>query len=115
MAVIGYAKQSQVYIPLLNAVQDLAHEGIAANITFDISPVNCEQLADPAFRTLFEDYCRNKQKLAREDAAYFLKHRHEAHQIYLAQYWEQWYGQRLQRFYRASLLQYDYLNENIAR
>lgn len=89
---------AECYIPLLNAVQDLAHEGISANITFDISPVNCEQLADPAFCTLFEDYCKNKQKLAREDAAYFLKHRHEPHQIYLAQYWEQWYGQRLQDF-----------------
>lgn len=86
---------AECYIPLLNVVQDLEKEGISANITFDISPVNCEQLADPAFISLFEEYCKNKQKLAREDAAYFAQHRHEPHQIYLAQYWEQWYGQRL--------------------
>lgn len=89
---------AECYIPLLNVVQDLEKEGIAANITFDISPVNCEQLADPAFVTLFEEYCKNKQKLAREDADYFTKHRHEPHQIYLAHYWEQWYGQRLIEF-----------------
>lgn len=89
---------AECYIPLLNIVQDLEKEGIKANITFDISPVNCEQLADPAFISLFEGYCRNKQKLAREDAAYFIQHRHEQHQVYLAQYWEHWYGQRLSDF-----------------
>lgn len=90
---------AECYIPLLNAFNELAEEGISPNVTIDISPVLCEQLEHKDFPRLFDDYCNTKIRLAAEDAKYFHKHRADRHQIYLAHYWQEWYTRRKEEFH----------------
>lgn len=98
---------AECYIPLLNAFYELTAEGIAPNVTIDISPILCEQLEHKDFAHLFDEYCNTKIRLAGEDAKYFRKHSADPHQVYLAVYWQEWYAKRKQEFhdvYRGSIV-----------
>ena len=48
---------AECYLPLLKMCDRLLDDGIRPGITFDISPVLCEQLRHPDFPELFEEYC----------------------------------------------------------
>jgi 1,4-alpha-glucan branching enzyme len=89
---------AECYIPLLNSFHELLAEGIPPKVTIDISPILCEQLAHKDFPALFEQYCTNKIRLAAEDEKYFRRHQAVPHNIYLAQFWQQWYSSRKQEF-----------------
>ncbi len=89
---------AECYIPLLNTFNDLESEGIHPNTTIDISPVLCEQLADPRFRDVFINYCDEKIEAAENDEKKFRYHGADPHQVYLAQYWRDWYLSRKNDF-----------------
>ncbi len=86
---------AECYIPLLNVFNDLLNEGIQPKVTLDISPVLCEQMEHPDFQKIFVDYCNAKIKAAREDEANFKSWGWDAHHIYLASWWANWYEERL--------------------
>ncbi|RLC46805.1 MAG: hypothetical protein DRH70_04735 [Candidatus Coatesbacteria bacterium] len=51
---------AETYIPLLNVCFQLVSEGISPKITIGLTPVLCEQLADPAFVGSFTSYVDQK-------------------------------------------------------
>lgn len=68
------------------------------NITLSLSPVVVEQLADPEFPRIFNEYLDEKIESAIDDFHYFLSRPHEAMYLPLAQYWHGWYTARKQDF-----------------
>ncbi len=92
-----YEAASECYLPLINMVNDLASENISAKITFDISPVLCEQLASEKFKTGFIEYCEKKIEGAEEDKTKFAKE-DRPHFAYLAGFWKDFYASRLKEF-----------------
>lgn len=89
---------AECYIPLLNMLNSLVSENIIPKITFDISPVLCEQLENENFPEIFEKYCRNKITAANQDEVNFKKWAYNPHHIWLASYWSRWYFDRLNDF-----------------
>jgi len=85
---------AECYIPLLNVFNDLLSDGIPPKVSLDISPVLCEQLEHPDFRTFFLNYCDQKIKAAEADEKNFKSWGYDLHHIYLAQYWRDWYKAR---------------------
>src|ERR1035437_3749916 len=62
---------AECYLPLLGVLERLEAEGLSPRISMDFSPVNLEQLADPAFAQVFADYCDEKILAAEKDYKYF--------------------------------------------
>mgnify|MGYP001553406149 CR=1 FL=1 len=58
---------AECYLPLLHALDRLAHEGIRPRWTVNMTPILAEQLEDPAFKSGFEDYCQEKIDIAVSD------------------------------------------------
>ncbi|MES2765451.1 MAG: 1,4-alpha-glucan branching protein domain-containing protein [Bacteroidota bacterium] len=89
---------AECYIPLLNTFHDLLDEGITPKVTLDISPILCEQLEHPHFKSIFEKYCTEKIEAAQIDRKLFLKEDKNPHFITLTEYWENWFTKRLDDF-----------------
>jgi 1,4-alpha-glucan branching enzyme len=89
---------AECYIPLLNVFNDLMNQGITPKVSLDISPVLCEQLEHPDFKPLFEHYCNMKIASAEEDERNFTNWGWDAHHIWLASFWKNWYSERLNDF-----------------
>ncbi len=64
---------AETYIPILNAANELAAEGIPMSITIGISPVLCEQLAHPTLVDEFTGYLKQKIEAAENDIEEFYK------------------------------------------
>lgn len=98
---------AECYIPLLNVLNELLDEGITPKITFDISPVLCEQLEHPDFKNVLIRYCDEKIEAAARDERQFTDWGYDPHHIYLARYWQEWYEARKNNFihkYRSSII-----------
>lgn len=98
---------AECYLPLLKVLRGLIRRGLLPRCTLEFSPVLCEQLAHPAFRVLFQQYCQEKMEAAREDEFHFRRYGYGEHWIRLAQLWQTWYAERLQEFleeYRGDLI-----------
>ena len=89
---------AECYVPLLNVINELSDENISCKLTIDISPVLCEQLEHIEFPKLFNQYCKDKVELAKKDEINFTKWGWDAHHIYLTQFWQSWYLERLKDF-----------------
>jgi 1,4-alpha-glucan branching enzyme len=89
---------AECYIPLMNVFHELLDEGISPKVTLDISPVLCEQLEHPDFKEVFEKYCLHKIEAAQVDRKIFEKEGKHPHQIYLTEFWENWFTERLDDF-----------------
>lgn len=85
-----YEAAADTYIPLLWAVEELAHEGISANFTLGITPVTMEQLADDRFKEWFPGYLETRRQQAEANVKEF-RGRGDAHLAYLAERWEKHY------------------------
>jgi 1,4-alpha-glucan branching enzyme len=88
---------AECYIPILETLDRLDREGLQPRISMDFSPVNLEQLSDPAFTKVFLDYCDEKIVAARKDFAYF-ENNHEKHLQPQAIYWEEFYSKTEELF-----------------
>jgi len=98
---------AECYLPLLRLFRELVRRGILPRCTVEFSPVLCEQLVQPAFRILFQQYCREHMEAARDDEYHFRRYGYGEHWIRLAQWWQSWYTERLEEFveeYRGELL-----------
>ncbi len=83
---------AECYIPLLNECHDLARDGIVPNITFSLSPVIVEQLADPAFAGMFNTYLEERGEAAERDLKEFSSRPQDRPLVPLATYWRDWYA-----------------------
>ncbi|GAB4570855.1 MAG: DUF1957 domain-containing protein [Anaerolineae bacterium] len=61
----------ETYLPLLNALTDLAEEGVQYRLTIGITPILAEQLADPDIIDHFDAYMDEKIAAARADVTRF--------------------------------------------
>jgi 1,4-alpha-glucan branching enzyme len=82
---------AECYLPLLTMCNELLADGITPNLSFDISPILCEQLEHPDFAPIFLEYCNTKLALALKDAEKFIAKKADPHLVYLAHYWHEWY------------------------
>jgi 1,4-alpha-glucan branching enzyme len=81
---------AECYIPILEVLERLDQDGLAPRISMDFSPINLEQLADPAFQDVFVAYCDEKIQAAEKDFDYFKKNKEEELRP-LAAYWHDFY------------------------
>ncbi len=81
----------ECYIPLANLLDRLSMQGKAAHFTINMTPVLCEMLASPSFRSAFEEYAREKAEAAYIDRRTF-EARGETALAALAEGWERFYA-----------------------
>ncbi|MBM4033387.1 MAG: DUF1957 domain-containing protein, partial [Planctomycetes bacterium] len=62
---------AECYVPLLNAFNRLADEGLSANVTMNITPILLEQLADEGFKDDFLAYCDHRILFAEQNEKEF--------------------------------------------
>jgi 1,4-alpha-glucan branching enzyme len=79
---------AECYIPLINAFEDLAAEGVSANVTMNVTPVLCEMLADEGFQDGFIDYLEHRIAYAEENEKEFAE-TGRPHLRYLAEMWRE--------------------------
>ncbi len=89
---------SECYVPMLQMCDRLLDDGIRPGLTFDISPVLCEQLSHPDFAPLFEKYCEDHAELARVDRSHMEQEGAPAEILQLSEMWEAWYRQAWEDF-----------------
>ena len=92
-----YEGAAETYLPLLELLNELAENRIAAALTLGLTPVLLEQLAHDHFKVGFVSYLQERVGLARYDAAEFSR-AGQGDLIKLAHRWERWYGDRLVQF-----------------
>ena len=86
---------AECYIPLLNECHALLADGISPNITFSMTPVLVEQLADAAFARMFTDYLDERAEAADRDQRDLAA---DPHLSWLAGWWARWYRARREDF-----------------
>ncbi len=90
-----YECMLETYLPLLNALTELANEGIKANITVGITPVLAEQLADKHLNDGFDTYVNSLIRKAEADCHRFehaittKTHAHAAHRAFVAGFYKE--------------------------
>jgi 1,4-alpha-glucan branching enzyme len=88
---------AETYIPLLSALTDLHEEGLPIHLTLGLTPVLCEQLADPLVQGNFQTYLEEKIAAAEQDIPRF-QGESNPHAAYLAGFYRDWYAGTLQAF-----------------
>ena len=83
---------AETYIPLLNALNELADDGVPARLTLTLTPILIEQLADDDVRRNFLDYLDQKILAAEEDIPRF-EQQIDPHMAHLAGFYRDWYGE----------------------
>lgn len=86
---------AECYIPLLNECHALIADGITPSITFSMTPVLVEQLADPSFSGMFIEYLDERRESALRDQQEL---RQDPHLTWLAGWWADWYAARRDDF-----------------
>ncbi len=81
---------AETYVPLLNALFDLKHEGVEPRLTIGLTPILLEQISDRDVREHFELYLEEEIEVARADSARFAS-LGEQRLAELADYHTRWY------------------------
>jgi len=84
---------AECYVPLLRVCDRLLEDGIRPGVTFDISPILCEQLSHPDFGELFQRYCAEHAELARIDHSHMEQESAPDEILGQTKYWSSWYEQ----------------------
>jgi len=88
---------AETYIPLLNALTDLHEEKLPVHLTIGLTPILCEQLADPLVQEHFEAYLAEKIAAAEQDIPRFQR-QGDSHAAYLAAFYHDGYTGILHAF-----------------
>jgi 1,4-alpha-glucan branching enzyme len=89
---------AETYIPLLNALTDLHEDGLPVRLTLGLTPILCEQLADPLVKDHFEAYVEERIRAAEADIPRF-QEEENPHAAYLASFYRDWYSGLLDSFH----------------
>jgi 1,4-alpha-glucan branching enzyme len=95
-----YECMAETYIPLLNAIADLWDEGIPAKLTIGITPILCEQLADPHLNAGFDKFLGDRIQAAQQDEKRFSPRGEAANvdYLHLAKFYTGWF-EKIRRDY----------------
>src|SRR3972149_1694568 len=77
---------AESYVPLLDVLHRLSEEGRAPKVTMGLTPVLCEQLADPGFKRELQDYLDGRVESARQNVEEF-QAQGDPHLASLAERW----------------------------
>ena len=88
---------AETYVPLLDALNDLAEEGVAFKLTIGITPILAEQLSDPLIVDHFIHYAAERAAWAAKDVTRFEETGDTALRD-LARYYHHWYARHLTSF-----------------
>lgn len=88
---------AETYIPLLNALYDLAEEGVDYRITISVTPILAEQLADTLIQEHFLTYAEERAAWAAADIGRF-EDAKDPDMKQLAIYYHHWYSRMLSSF-----------------
>jgi 1,4-alpha-glucan branching enzyme len=88
---------AETYIPLLGALYNLQQAELPVKLTLGLTPILCEQLADPLVQDHFEVYLEEKIQAAARDIPRF-QGEGNPHTEYLATFYRDWYSDILQCF-----------------
>lgn len=91
---------AESYIPLLDALHDLATNDVPARLAVGLTPILCEQLADDGFKDEFTDWLEQNLGAAAADARRFRADGNDA-LLALAQRWRAWFRHTLDRWTNA--------------
>lgn len=97
---------AETYVPLLDALHDLADEGVPFALTIGITPILAEQLADPLIVDHFVHYAAERAAWAANDVKRF-EEAGDAHMRDLARFYHHFYARTLTSFrdrYRSDIL-----------
>lgn len=81
---------AETYIPLLNIMYSMVDDGIKFALTFDISPVLAEQIADERFKSGFIEYLDIRIQSSKDNITEFERNG-DGHKRYLAGIWLDYY------------------------
>lgn len=88
---------AETYVPLWDALHDLANEGVDYRITVSVTPILAEQLADPLIQEHFRVYAEERATWAGQDIDRFAAEGDEEMRA-LAEFYRDWYSARLASF-----------------
>jgi len=88
---------AETYVPLLNALYDLAEEGVDYRITISVTPILAEQLADTLIQEHFLTYAEERAAWAAADIGRF-EDAKDPDMKQLAIYYHHWYSRMLSSF-----------------
>ena len=88
---------AETYVPLLDALNDLAEEGVPFKLTIGITPILAEQLADPLIIDHFVHYAAERAAWAAKDVKRF-EDSGDGGLRDLARYYHHWYARHLTSF-----------------
>jgi 1,4-alpha-glucan branching enzyme len=88
---------AETYVPLLDALNDLAEEGVDYRLTIGITPILAEQLADPLIIEHFVNYAAERAAWAAKDVKRFEESGDVALRD-LARFYHHWYARHLTSF-----------------
>jgi 1,4-alpha-glucan branching enzyme len=88
---------AESYLPLLEVFRRLVAEGHSPKVTFGITPVLSEQLADEDFKSEFEHYLRTRSDTARQDEEKFTAQGEDSY-AGQARRWQEHYAKLLDIF-----------------
>ena len=88
---------AETYLPIIKVLNELVSEGVRPRLTFDISPVLCEQLIDDSFKKEFLNYLRQKIEAAENDIREFSRMDQKS-MLANARFWNEWYNSQLEHF-----------------
>jgi len=88
---------AETYVPLLNALYDLAEEGVDYRITISVTPILAEQLADPLIQEHFLTFAEERAAWAAADIGRF-EDANDPDMKQLAIYYHHWYSRMLSSF-----------------
>lgn len=95
-----YECMAETYVPLLNMIAELHHEGIPAKLTVGITPILAEQLADSYLQAGFEKYMADRITAAKKDEERFgpLGEKPDMNRLHLAKFYLNWFQKILNDF-----------------
>jgi 1,4-alpha-glucan branching enzyme len=88
---------AETYVPLLDALNDLAEEGVPYRLTIGITPILAEQLADPLIIDHFVHYAAERAAWAAKDVKRFEESGDDTLRD-LARFYHHWYARHLTSF-----------------
>ncbi len=88
---------AETYVPLLNALYDLKHEGVNPRLTIGLTPILLEQIADREVLEHFETYLQEEIEVAQADVERFDREG-SAELRGLAEFYRDWYRGILESF-----------------
>jgi len=92
-----YEAAAETYLPLLAVLDECAYLNGNPRLTFGMTPILLEQLADDYFKQGFRNYLDDRLERAKNDRHEF-EQTGQKHMAYLATLWEQFYSKLSQQF-----------------